>query len=468
MPPEKKPEETFIKESTVLFTLECEEIKIENVFIKIIYRFDKPDLISGKIQCNLEEYNRIIPIFNKHKPFRLKSELENHIHYFSDRVYFKSSQVNRGLDEVKIDLQLHHYYFKITDTKEQVRENRFMIFQLTPPYVIWSTANLKNNDNPIFKYEENKNTFYYEKFKIHYYQEFVEDDFSSKENYTNIQKLRTFIEITEEDKSDLNDDNLRELMIKIIKDTVLLSSFLSGHRIIWNYSFFCGSNYLLKFFKAYEEYKENSTNQFEILIKPTNLTDFLNVALKKYIELNKNEILFYPIVEYLTFHKDFFLEQLFVIVYLCFEKIVSELYSKTNSEKILRKAKFKIIKEKLENDLLEISDSEVSTLQKELIMEKISELNRISIKRKIKFILENFNIEFSSALSDKGEFKFLKIRNELIHVAGDRKIDSDVLFQETYRLKGYFELIILKLLECDPKIIQEQAFTFFNEVNKNK
>ena len=457
-------DKTYFKyEDNHIVNFILDDLKLENIKLKIEYRIDNPDLIVAKFKCKNEQYIDFEKLVERHSHFRVETELKNNYAYFSDNAIIKEYRKIHGEEEFEGIILLQNYYNKFIfenestsysyfDRSERVyipiKEKRYIEFQLLKPYDIWSGTSIheimKNNKEFVDRVN-NKNKLILENYEISYYVKEIKYSTNSEIEFYEVSKKRVFVKISEIDKSNLNDDKCMENMIKLFEDLLLLISFVSTCNIDWLTYNFNGNEYAKWFLKGHNNLDKVSIKTSGLIIENHYLNDYLINSYKNLQNLKNNINLVMPIKEYLAHKFAVYLEQQFLIVFIAFEKLCNDVSKwKFKNLNILDKSKFKKVDKQLKS-FLDKTKFDFENEELEKIKEKLGELNRTSMKRKLLKLLKHFEIQFEKALDENENFKFLEVRNSITHT--NKYQNTDLLIQEYERVRKFFEIIVLNLLD---------------------
>ena len=253
----------------------------------------------------------------------------------------------------------------------------------------------------------------------------------------------------------LLEQRLIKKLVQLSDDLVILASFISRRKAIWFQYHLLSENTIKEYIKSSLLFIQEETNSWDRLVKE-NIREFYKTAI---IHINKfrseSHDLIRPIMDIVAGHEAVTLEQKFTLFFLALEKI-KEIY--LEKENISVNVKDKKLWKEIASGIKQIVHSKIDhKLTEDLIITKMNELNRPSIREVVKWLMrdyqvfyddlypnQTFTLPFTFPKTIKDPATFFTTRNKLIHTADE--IDSAHLFKETYRLRSLVERLILKML----------------------
>ena len=464
--------------------------RLENLELKVEYREDSPAPIIGYFKCGKEKNKEFNTFANEGRFFRIESVSKGNTLYFSDTATIIDIANDPAKSFFEGTIEMFNFYskidflsgkkdFKLFDHNERaykpIDTKRYLEFQLVGPSEIWGRSyihEIMKSDISFISKVKDMNKFAIDNFQCSYYTKEIRFKTNSEVEHYEITKKRVFFRIEEIIDSDRNDDDFKTSIIDFFEGILLLISFASSSNISWLVYNFNGDLHNIWYLKSFLNSEKFINDRPWLVIETHYLNAFLINSHKNFKELEDKINLIYPIREYLSNNFAIYGEQQFLIVYIAFEKLVNDVCKMIfDDELILEKSKFKKTR-KLIEEFLNNKNTDLSNKELEKINEKLNELNRTSIAGRIKNLLAHFDIPFQNGLDENGDFKFLKIRNKYIHSSRGQQNDYD-LINENERLKKYFELIVLKLLDNDSLSHLHPDFKFMWErslikINKEK
>jgi len=443
-----------------------EKLKLKNIELKVEFREDNPASITGFFKCSKDKSKEFQDFVNQHINFKIESISQGDLTYYSDNVIIQNIEFpNRELNfegivrmnnfYSKIDLSGEKDKYKLFDHSERVykpiEEKRYIEFQLIGPLEIWGRAfihEIMKEDVNFIKRVNEMNTFEIDNFLCSYYVKEIRFKTNSEIEYYEISKKRVFFRIQEIVNSDSSDDNFKDTILKFFEELLLFISFASTSNIGWLVYNFNGNNNRVWYLKSILTTEKFQKLESSLIIEREYINEFLIKSYENYKGLKKHINIKSPIREFLTNELAIYMEQRFIIVYIAFEKLTNDISRWLfKDEYILETKRFKLIRKEIKDFLESNTKFELEKEELYKINEKLNELNRTSVKRKMKKLFEYFEIDYQKSLDKGGKFKFLTIRNRYIHSTSN--YEENDLLDEYLRLKKYFELIVLKLLDKD-------------------
>ncbi len=402
---------------------------------------------------------KIVSMSRTHTDFVFKTiTQENDDIYYESKNFSFTRFVNSGAYIYMIaEIEFFELY-KFDCCKREFIE-RAIFFKITPPYDIWRFIYYSYKEaeySQAIKDREEKGKLSFGNYILRV----IKKELIDSPNNKNINELVTIPAYYIECKSSDNSLNMKrneyiEDAKAFIDDFLTIVSIISGHSISW---------YKYEYISLNEIIDGVITTNFEfnkkivfndLLIEDRDLKKFICLALPKYYELKEKNIdLKRPIRSYLFNEKAEFLEQQFIITYVALESICNQLSIFYNFDTCVEE---KIFKEKIRDYLKDhIKSLNLDDIEKENIFKKIPELNRSSVSYKFEKIFEKYEIDISDCYDSHNNIKFLGVRNQLIHSL--KHNSDDLLHTEYYRVKRYFELLILKLLGWEKGVSSYNKF----------
>lgn len=137
----------------------------------------------------------------------------------------------------------------------------------------------------------------------------------------------------------------------------------------------------------------------------------------------------------------------FILTWIALETLANT-HSKMSgiSNNILPSTKFKAVKEGVISMLTQLKKgSQLTTKQKELIKQKVPELNRLSIRTKVDKLRSEYGWDF---ITDELFKKWNKLRNHIMHTGTYAGFDQTILSDLSTRLRDSVQLALIDLLGC--------------------
>lgn len=240
-------------------------------------------------------------------------------------------------------------------------------------------------------------------------------------------------------------------IIAQLEDFLLLVSFGYGNRVLWiGYEYSDENNY-------YEFYKGNILNSYKpkranaIDINDWTVNDFIVKSYSRFIEEESNYVAIKSAIYALCNDNEFgIIDSKYLELFSAFESILLSFKKKDRNEKLLKVSAFKELSKEIEltiNKYLEDNNYEMSL--KESIVDKISELNRPSLKNTLQKFQKEYDLKldnFWPFFTENREKPGLSdIRNKLIH--GDYLYNKyDYLDYAKHQLRLILIVTIIKVL----------------------
>ncbi len=156
------------------------------------------------------------------------------------------------------------------------------------------------------------------------------------------------------------------------------------------------------------------------------------------------------------------IDEQFILLFLALEKI-KDIHGKNKKlTKIITNGKFS----KICKDLKEVIQKSLSDNESKFMIEKLSELNRVSLKRVLENLFDHYDIDISDLYPIKADvYPFISIRNKLFH--SRTEIDDIVLLKESVRLEYILSRIFLRMLGwSDLSMAPGEYNIWINELRK--
>lgn len=287
-------------------------------------------------------------------------------------------------------------------------------------------------------------------------------DKNTNEN-SDIQKHIYGFEFTSRDNMNIPLVDFLDSANKSVSKFILLTSFLSGEQYDWFYSYEISSDKYKYTYKSFENKNTQRIGRSQLLISPNEFLTFIEKAIVYYNEaLNNNIDLYISLIYYLTHDKPIFIEQQFIVLYIALENIC---YQLSYYMKLTENADSKLFKKLSSRIKAVIDEFDLNQESKENILKKISELKRSPIKFRFERIFDKYQIDISDCYRDekKEVINFLSIRNKLMHT---NYTGNSTTVEEYYRIKKYYELLMLKLLGWEKGITN--SYYLFRKYNLDK
>jgi len=441
--------------------------KFKNIELNVEYRIDNLGPIKGFFKIGKERFEELKNFVKQHKIFKLESISKSNKVYCSDDVKICKYRDSNVDNFIVYSIEMYNFHSKFNyegekskyvrfdyndRTHKPFEEKRYLEFQLFGPTNIWDRAFIpefmKNNTSFITEINQN-NKFEIENFKCSYFVKDILFQANCGNEYYEINKKRVFFRIEEIADDNSADVDFEKTVLDFFEKLLLLISFASSSNIDWLIYNFNGKKYYVWYLKSILNSDKFFKDEPRLNIETYYLNKFLINSYKNLIDLEKNNInIIKPIREYLSNEYAIYLDQKFIIVYIAFEKLTNDISNwKFQNELTIDKKKFDKIRDELKILIKNNYKNTLDEKQLESINEKLIELNKTSLKRKLEMIFKHFEISYDKSIDENGNFRFLTIRNKYMHSTKNYE-DNDLLY-EYLRLTKYFELIVLKLLDKD-------------------
>lgn len=186
------------------------------------------------------------------------------------------------------------------------------------------------------------------------------------------------------------------------------------------------------------------------VILPKFFHKFLEESFNKFILLNKIKNISYPIYYLTNAGKDISVESKYLLYFAGLETLL-DLHKKDKKlEGCLTSSKFKKFRKHIKSCIYDYD--KINETQKEYIVEKIPELNRISLSKVYDSFCSTYNIKDSDlwpVFIGSSDLSLSKIRNKLIHGATIPSNYVKYMSLATYNLRILLERCYLGLLNWD-------------------
>lgn len=135
----------------------------------------------------------------------------------------------------------------------------------------------------------------------------------------------------------------------------------------------------------------------------------------------------------------------FMLTWIALEILANTYAEKHKISNIIFRNKFKVVKEAIAKTLKETESLELSKEQRDFIMQKVSELNRLSIRSKISKLRDNYRWDFipDNLLSD-----CIKVRNYMMHLGNYGNFNRTTMPKLYSKLVTSVNLMLIDLLKC--------------------
>jgi hypothetical protein len=449
----------FIFKNTISCIILYEgKILIDECVLEFEYSVDKPGIISGTIHIDNQDYDKFEKIEN-YSALEIKSidDSQDKVIFYSNSFiinYAAGSDLDISVSNAFFDIRLNSFLKKYTtksntsfleklskpfDINIKVQKTKVIRYLITGPYELWKKSLFDGEDYEI-KFEN-----YILKIKKGFLYERENED---NDEFT-ISKSRYYLDISEIVPSENAVDQFTEETKEFVEYFLSLSSFLSDFNITWwSYTLFDGND-ITDFVKSIDNNNLNFREYSSLLFSYEECKTILQTYFERFVNLDKSFIdLKTPILQFISKNYASDLPQIFTIAYIAFETICIEFANNQNSKKIIKeRKKFEEISKQFKNL---IKSLDLSQDEKQNMQEKIVELNQVPIKKLFEIMFNYYNIQISESLytEDKSTFKFLKVRNKLIH--GDsKKINPNDVYNSIKDIEHLFVNLILRIIGSD-------------------
>ncbi len=436
---------------------------IDDIHIIIQYSLLKGEAIEGKIIGTSKTFSELQKNFDsKIFDYELYAEIEGS---YLKKVISKKVSITRlsdtyrsgkYKDEIRIigDIQLNDitivHEYQISESKKNSQsDERNIVYLLSGSRRIWQIFEREDyHSDGNVEIEVYKPDIVLDKelpFEIQIRPYYLYDKDDENLHGTLSVNVLSVIFKTNTTLENLSDDEFISLTKSIVQDLTTLASFISKSRITWYRYNLKTQTGAVSFNRRTVECKDGESYSLENPINLSQLKEFLKIGIKALRVLKEQEFdITMPILYFVSGHEAEFLREQFTSLFLSLESI-KDMYAKR--EKLLtifnddNKAEFKKLKESIKSIVNENVKSDES---KKKIIEKISELNRSSLKSILDHMFKKYSIDNSDLYPTGSNFKLIETRNTLFHTSVE--LDFKYLVKETFRLDVVLQRIILRLL----------------------
>lgn len=466
------PKQLFHERIEIMGDIASDTEKISNLHIIIQYQLDKPGDIIGYIYGTYEEAQRLDDFFKNNNSYKLRAVNKSFgYEVSSNQVFIESFSKQKGLENSTYKIGK----FILNDIRNEKiiefseRKERQLTFFLAGPAntwgMYWTHSKSYTGDVELdvkgSQIDLNKNL----PFEIELIPWYFHDNSHGKKKYD----VETFVYAyslkTNRHCKEYSDDNFIQEGIQTVDKLVSLSSLVTGSRVVWyGYSIVTNNSYL-KYYRLTPDVREDFdkdylslivngiksreflSNSYNLLCDKPKIMEVLNVSLNYYLDG-------------MDYKKP--IDEQFILLFLALEKI-KDIHGKNKKlTKIITNGKFS----KICKDLKEVIQKSLSDNESKFMIEKLSELNRVSLKRVLENLFDHYDIDISDLYPIKADvYPFISIRNKLFH--SRTEIDDIVLLKESVRLEYILSRIFLRMLGwSDLSMAPGEYNIWINELRK--
>ncbi|MFC1969255.1 hypothetical protein ACFLVF_02040 [Chloroflexota bacterium] len=135
----------------------------------------------------------------------------------------------------------------------------------------------------------------------------------------------------------------------------------------------------------------------------------------------------------------------FLLAFIALEILANTYAERHRISKILPRNEFRAVGEVFVGTLSQIEGMELTTEQIKLIKQKVPELNRRSIRNKIKRLTDAYGWDF---LINKLIDDCIKVRNYMMHLGSYGRFDRTMMPNLYHRIASSVQLALIDLLGC--------------------
>lgn len=228
---------------------------------------------------------------------------------------------------------------------------------------------------------------------------------------------------------------------KIAETLCLIMSFLSKSYISWSSYAFSSAGVQVNTFRELRGVPRTDIRQEDMILSFEDTRPFLKGAYTAYLAREAEDFdILMPLLHYIFSHSARFVDERFSTLFYGLEKIISSLDRRSKAKALLNKTELSKVSACLKEKLVELGKS----LELEAIMEKIAELKRPTLKRRLRHYLSELGITYDDIGGDEGIDSMVNVRNRITHQHGQVAIEDIV--REAGRLETIVERLLLALL----------------------
>ena len=337
-----------------------------------------------------------------------------------------------------------------TDYGPRGQSNRKMTFLLTGPVFIWMSPAIRQFSN----LRRTKTRFPSARLQIfgvrdvqitaqpHFlYAHPMQDDRNRTFGNTRLSVEAEAFALTLTDRDlDRTDASFAKRALEVVDILCLLVSFISKATVTWYSRTLWSDGRLSENYREVPQVPISRISWQEIVLYPRDVRSFISKAFTAYAKGNDGVNLRLPILIYVSAQSARTVDEQFILLFSCLEKVV-DMLDQAKPWEVLKDSELRTIARFLRAQLKEMG-KDFQTVA--TVSEKIKELARPAFRRRLSEHLRRLNIKLDDIGGHDKLRDIIRVRNSLIHRAEEVSIQQIV--QDRKRLETIVERVLLTLL----------------------
>ncbi|WP_353929004.1 hypothetical protein WJM97_11760 [Okeanomitos corallinicola TIOX110] len=226
----------------------------------------------------------------------------------------------------------------------------------------------------------------------------------------------TFTELVAECKADLQSQKLEDIL-NYLDDFLAIVSFITRQRCLClGWQLVC-SKYFTKFYRRNlalpTNIQENSIE--ETIVDKSKFKGFIETAYENFLVIEPKILIRQAIYSYISANEQATLESSFTRLYSVLETLVLNFRRQNELEFVLSQDDWKVFEKEIKKWIKKYPDLEATPEKRQLIYEKVAELNRVSFSTAFKQFCDSLQLDLKDIWNVTGKTSLTEIRNKLVH-----------------------------------------------------
>lgn len=266
----------------------------------------------------------------------------------------------------------------------------------------------------------------------------------------------SFTELVAKSTIDSESQNVEDTL-DYLDDFLAIASFITRQRCIClGWKNVVDSTTSITFYRrnlAIPTYKKDHSLNQTLLVDQTKFKDLMETAYKKFISIEPKLLIQHAIYSYVS-NYDYnettnIIERSFTSLYSVLETLVLDFRQRNELEYVLSEDDWKNFDKQIRK-WMKTEDSLLSNKnqERELIKQKLVELNRISFKTAFDKFIKSFELDLNDLWNITGKTSLTEIRNKIVHGDTFERFKAHSLLVALNHLTWIVERAILSVLGC--------------------